>query len=335
LPTELHFVRNHFDVPIVDSRTWTVELGGAVEHPRTFSLADLRELPTHTQRVTLECAGHRRSEFEPGTTGVQWAAGAVSEATWTGVRLSDLLAEAVPSEGACEVVLQGADRGAHRMSSEEVAFARSVPLERALIGDVLLAWEMNDRPIPAKHGAPLRAIVPGFYAVASVKWLNCIKVLEHTFGGPFQVNDYRMAGLAGPENGKPVEELRVSALILEPEARAIVSRDSVCVSGIAWGGRGGISSVEFRIPGHAWQKAALDTPHEPYGLARWAGFLLDVPPGDTVIEARARDRAGNVQPARPDWNQFGYANNSRHCVAVTVAPTPVARSASNWSAAIT
>ncbi|MDX6409952.1 MAG: sulfite oxidase [Gaiellaceae bacterium] len=321
-------MRNHFDVPVVDPQTWALELGGAVERPRRFSLADLRDLPSQTQRVTLECAGHRRSEFKPSTTGVQWAAGAVSEANWKGVRLKDLLAEALPSDRACEVVFQAADRGAHRSSSEEVFFARSIPFERALSGDVLLAWEMNGRPIPPKHGAPLRAIVPGVYAVASVKWLRSIEVLERPFGGPFQVNDYRMVGPAGPENGKPVEELGVSALILTPVGGTLVFGHSVSVSGIAWGGRGGIGTVEFRLRGQPWKRAVIDTPHEPYGLTRWAGLLVDVPPGETRIEVRARDREGHVQPTRPHWNEFGYANNSRHCVSVTTASTRSTASAS-------
>jgi DMSO/TMAO reductase YedYZ molybdopterin-dependent catalytic subunit len=318
MPTEFHFVRNHFDVPTSDPRTWSLELEGAVEHPRRFSLADLRKLPTRTEVVTLECAGHRRREFEPSTTGVQWGAGAVSEARWTGVALRDLLTDALPRHRACEVVFVGADRGPHRTSSQEVSFARSVPVERALTGDLLLAWGMNGRPLPPEHGAPLRVIVPGSYAAASVKWLQRIEVLEHAFAGPFQANDYRMLGLAGSENGKSVDELGVSALILVPEPGAVVSGHSVSVSGIAWGGRGGIDTVEFRLPGQPWKRAVIIAPHHPYGLTRWEGLLVDVPSGKTRIEVRARDREGRVQPTHPEWNALGYANNSRHCVSLTV-----------------
>ena len=318
MPTEFHFVRSHFEVPTVDAQTWTLELGGTVDHPLCFSLADLRRLPSHTQSVTLECAGHRRSEFKPGTNGVQWGAGAVSEARWTGVRLSDLLAQALPSDRASEIVFEGADRGPHRTSNGDVSFARSIPFERALTGDVLLAWEMNGRPIPPKHGAPLRVIVPGFYAVSSVKWVRKIEVLDRPFTGPFQANDYRMLGLAGPENGKSVQELGVSALILSPVADTVVAGPSVPVSGVAWGGRGGIDAVEFRLSGQSWKRAVVATPRPPYGLTRWAGLLVDVPEGDLRIEVRARDKAGRVQSREPEWNALGYANNSRHSIAITV-----------------
>jgi DMSO/TMAO reductase YedYZ molybdopterin-dependent catalytic subunit len=318
MPTELHFVRNHFGVPTIDAETWTLELGGTVEHPQRFSLADLRQMPSHTQSVTLECAGHRRNEFKPGTNGVQWGAGAVSEARWTGVRLSDLLARALPSDRASEIVFEGADRGPHRTSSEDVSFARSIPFERALTGDVLLAWEMNGRPIPPKHGAPLRVIVPGFYAVSSVKWVRKIEVLDRPFAGPFQANDYRMLGLAGPENGKSVQELGVSALILSPAADTVVAGSSIHVSGVAWGGRGGIDAVEFRLFGQSWKRAVIASPRPPYGLTRWAGLLVDVPEGDRRIEVRARDKAGRVQSREPEWNALGYANNSMHSIAMTV-----------------
>jgi DMSO/TMAO reductase YedYZ molybdopterin-dependent catalytic subunit len=263
MPTEFHFVRSHFEVPPIDPQTWTLELGGAVDHPLSFSLADLREMPSRTQSVTLECAGHRRNEFEPSTSGVQWGAGAVSEARWTGVRLSDLLARAWPSDRASE-------------------------------------------------------FVPGFYAVASVKWVRKIEVLDRPFTGPFQVNDYRMVGLAGPENGKSVQELGVNALILSPESDTVVSGHSVPVSGVAWGGRGGIDAVEFRLSGQSWKRAVIATPRAPYGLTRWAGLLVDVTPGDKKIEVRARDKAGRVQKGRPEWNALGYANNSRHSIAMTV-----------------
>jgi DMSO/TMAO reductase YedYZ molybdopterin-dependent catalytic subunit len=318
MPTEFHFVRSHFAVPTLEPQTWTLELGGAVAHPLCLSLADLRELPSQTQCVTLECAGHRRREFKPSTSGVQWGAGAVSEARWTGVRLSDLLARALPGDRASEIVFEGADQGPHRSVSGQVSFARSIPFERGLTGDVLLAWEMNGRPIPPKHGAPLRVIVPGFYAVASVKWVRRIEVLDRPFTGPFQVNDYRMVGLAGPENGKPVQELGVNALILSPEVDAVVSGQSIPVSGVAWGGRGGIDAVEFRLSGQSWKRAVIATPRPPYGLTRWAGLLVDVPAGDKRIEVRARDKAGQVQSSQPAWNALGYANNSRHSIAMTV-----------------
>ena len=318
MPTQLHFVRNHFDVPDVDAGTWAIELAGAVARPGRFTLEELRALPTRTQSVTLECAGHRRNEFEPSTSGVQWGAGAVAEARWTGVALEDLLLAAEPTTSACEVVFEGADRGKHRATDGEVAFARSIPIARALKGDVLVAWAMNGRPIPEQHGAPLRVVVPGMYAVASVKWLSRIEVVEQPFDGPFQVDDYRLLE-DGSESGEAVQELNVNALVVSPTSEMVVHGSSFSVSGVAWGGRGGPDAVEVRLSGGPWRPALVATPNPPYGLAHWRSVFVGVEPGEHTIEVRARDKAGRVQPKTPRWNALGYANNSRHRVAVTVA----------------
>jgi len=311
LPTDLHFVRSHFGTPPLETATWVLELGGAVKYPRTWSLAELQNRPTRTHTVVLECAGHRRNEFRPATSGLPWGPGAVSEGRWTGVPLAGLLAEASPLGRACEVVFEGADRGPHRSSNGEVPFARSIPLDRALGEDILLAWELNGKPIPPKHGAPLRAVVPGSYGVASVKWLRRIEVIDGPFTGPFQVQDYQV-------NGRPLHDLRVNSLILKPEAGDVVSTGEVELSGIAWGGRGGIAEVEFRLAGGGlWKRAATRRPHQRWGLTRWSGHL-QLPSGEQLIEVRARNAAGEIQPTRPDWNALGYANNSVHRVPITV-----------------
>jgi DMSO/TMAO reductase YedYZ molybdopterin-dependent catalytic subunit len=310
LPTDYHFVRSHFAVPAAEPEHWTVQVLGAVERPHSYSLADLRRRRVRTRSVVLECAGHRRNEFRPATGGVQWGAGAVSEARWTGVSLAELLADVEPIDEGSEVVFEGADRGQHRSSTNSVPFARSIPLVRALAGDVLLAWEMNGGPIPRKHGAPLRAIVPGSYGVASVKWVRRIVVLDRPFTGPFQTDDYQL-------NGKPLDDVHVNSLIVYPEAASVLSVGAVEVSGVAWGGLGGIDGVEFRLSGGRWQPAALRRPRSPFGLTRWSG-LLELRPGELRVESRARDRTGAVQPKEPVWNALGYANNSIHSVRIRV-----------------
>jgi DMSO/TMAO reductase YedYZ molybdopterin-dependent catalytic subunit len=311
MPTELHFVRSHFDVPDVDATTWGLEVGGAVATPTRLTLDDLRAFPAKTQAVTLECAGHRRAEFEPAAQGVQWGVGAVAEALWTGVPLEEILLAARPSERACEVVFEGADCGAHRTTDDEVPFARSVPLGRALNGDVLLAWAMNGRPIPPKHGAPLRVIVPGVYAVASVKWLRRVEVLEEPFEGPFQAEDYRIGSEA-------LHELGVNALIVSPQAGDILDATAIPISGVAWGGRGTVASVEVRVDGEQWRPAAMTTPNPPHGLAHWHTVVVGIAPGEHTVEVRAHDKDGFTQPELPRWNALGYANNSRHRVHITV-----------------
>ena len=308
VPAELHFVRSHFTVPTLDPASWRLEVNGAVERELSFSLPKLKRRPVRTQTVVLECAGHRRNEFHPATPGLQWGVGAVSEAHWTGVSLSALLQEVSPISGACEVVFEAADSGLHRSSTNEVTFARSIPLERALAGDVLLAWGMNGHPIPARHGAPLRVIVPGSYGVASVKWLRRISVLERPFTGPFQVDDYHL-------NGKPLPRVRVNSLIVEPSEGSTLLTGATEVSGVAWGGPDGIAAVEVRVSGGPWQQTMLISPAEPNRLSRWRA-AVSLPPGEHRLEARARDFSGVLQPERAMWNPLGYANNSIHAIRV-------------------
>jgi DMSO/TMAO reductase YedYZ molybdopterin-dependent catalytic subunit len=308
LPSELHFVRSHFGVPALDPETWTLQIDGAVRSERSLSLWELRERRVRSQTVVLECAGHRRSEYQPNTAGLQWGVGAVSEARWTGVPLSDLLREASPSGGACEVVFEGADRGPHRSTSGQVTFARSIPLQRALAVDVLLAWEMNGHPLPAKHGAPLRLVVPGSYAVASVKWLRRITVVEQPFAGPFQADEYQI-------NGAPLQGLPVNSLIVKPGDGSALPAGSTELSGVAWGGQGGIASVEVRYAGGPWQRAVVDAPSQTTALHRWS-IRLALPPGEHRLEARAHDRSGTHQPKQAPWNELGYANNATHGVRI-------------------
>jgi DMSO/TMAO reductase YedYZ molybdopterin-dependent catalytic subunit len=314
-PTELHFVRSHFGVPPIDPVPWRVELGGSVRRPLSLSLADLRRSRTMTQTVVLECAGHRRKEFDPGTNGLQWGTGAVSEARWTGAPLAEILARAAPSTAACEVVFEGADRGPHAAAPSVVPFARSMPL--AWADEVLLAWEMNGAPIPPKHGGPVRAIVPGCYAVDSVKWLRRIEVLERPFDGPFQAIDYRMLGPADLRSPAPVHRMPVSALIVAPASGAVVPAGPLEVSGVAWGGSGGIAGVDVRLRAEDWTPATLARPKGPHAFVRWSAFV-EPGHGTQTIEVRAHDGAGNVQPDVPVWNAGGYGNNSVHRVTVTV-----------------
>jgi len=317
VPTDLHFVRSHFGVPALDSANWTLEVDGAVERGRCYSLAQLRRRAVRTQAVVLECAGHRRNEFRPNVPGVQWGVGAVSEARWTGVVLSDLLREVWPTNRACEVVFEGADRGPHRSACNDVVFARSIPLERALAGDVLLAWEMNGEPIPARHGAPLRVIVPGSYGVASVKWLRRISLVEQPFIGPFQADDYQL-------NGKPLQNLRVNSLIVHPADGAVLPAGTTAVSGVAWGGRHGITAVEIRVSNGPWQEATLSRPRQSTSLYRWC-IALELPAGRHRLEARSRDASGASQPEHVEWNPLGYANNSTHGIHIRSAASGLER----------
>src|SRR5690242_11152689 len=199
MPAAEHFRREHFPAPEIDPHGWRLVLGGLVETPAILALADLAALPARTLPVVLECAGHRRAELAPVVPGLQWEVGAVSEARWTGARLRDLLERAGVDPRAAEVVLTGADRGPFEGDGGRHPYGRSLPLRKAIDPDTLLAYEMDGGPIPAAHGGPVRAIVPGWYATDSVKWLERIQVTAEEFGGPFQAIDYRFATADDPE----------------------------------------------------------------------------------------------------------------------------------------
>ena len=192
-----HFRRDHFTLPDVDIDAWRVKLVGVSGRQLELSVKELAGLPHVTLSVVLECAGNRRREFRPNVNGIQWGLGAVSEAIWTGTRLSDVI-RLLDVDMATHVVLVGADSGLVGELNVCEPFARAIPIEKALDMDTLLAWEMNGMPLPSAHGAPLRAIVPGWYATDSVKWLTEIRLESREFRGHFEAAAYRRPNESGP-----------------------------------------------------------------------------------------------------------------------------------------
>ena len=182
-PNERFYVRCHFPIPEIDPAAWSLKVEGAVDRALELKLADLRALPQHTIMATMECAGNGRSFLQPKAKGVEWDLGAVGNANWTGVLLRDVLEQAGVRDDALEVILEGADRGEIKeppRPAGEISYARSLPLAKAL-GDVLLALELNGEPLTPSHGFPLRAVVPGWFGMASVKWLERILVSATPF----------------------------------------------------------------------------------------------------------------------------------------------------------
>src|ERR671913_2090712 len=237
-PTELHYVRSNFAVPTHDG---TLEIGGAADTPVTLTLDDLRAMPAVERAVTLECAGNGRLEMRPLPVGEPWGDYAVSTARWTGARLSDVLALARPDADGVDVRFEGADRGAYHLSSilpgtsgDDLSFVRSLPLALATdaSAEVLVAYEMNGEPLNADHGAPFRLIVPHWYAVASVKWLKRIDVLNESYTGEFQTGHYMYEWAdRAPES---VDLMRVRARITAPSPAALVDSGPCTVRGKAW-----------------------------------------------------------------------------------------------------
>jgi len=318
IPTELHFVRDHFPAPACDPGSWSLELAGS-EQSLVLNLHRLRTLPRRTSRVVLECAGHRRAELKPIPPGVPWATGAVTEAQWTGASLRPLLElVGIPSQ-AREVVLEGADAGPVDGFHGTHRFARSLPLAKALDDHVLLAYRMNGEPIPSAHGGPVRAIVPGWYATDSIKWLDRIYFTDKEFDGVFQAHDYRLRAHSDPGSGRRMTELPVHALITTPaDGESSLAAGAATIRGIAWGGTDGIARVLVRIDLGPWTPARLGPVGGPHARVSWE-LPCTLAAGVHEIACRAIDGQGIAQPDRPSANVHGYANNAIHRVRFKVA----------------
>jgi len=316
-PTPAFYVRTHFPVPKIDKQAWQLRLEGEVDNPIQLGYAELIKLPSRKIPVTLECAGNNRSFLQPEVKGVQWGLGAVGTAHWTGVPLSILLERAGVKPDACEVILQAADEGElddPKAPRGTLHFARSIPLAKAR-ADVLLAYQMNDVDLPPEHGFPVRAIVPGWYAMASIKWLQRIVVTDRPFNGYYQTLDY-----AFWKNGElvPLREMKTKAQIARPAPGEVVPANSlVRVHGAAWTGEGEISRVELTSDaGSTWNCARLLGEAQANAWRLWE-FDWHTPPGGRVtLVARAFDSHGQTQPAERDWNRGTYMIN--HLLPITV-----------------
>ncbi|MCM8749218.1 sulfite oxidase [Thermomicrobiaceae bacterium CFH 74404] len=318
-PAELFYVRNHFAVPRIDPHAWRLRVEGAVERALELSLEDVQQLPSRTITVTLECAGNGRTLLTPTPGGTPWRLGAVGTARFTGAPLSLLLDRAGLRPEAVELLFVGADQGEVEPGRVE-PFARSLPVEEARGPDVLLAWAMNDEPLTADHGFPVRLVVPGWYGMASVKWLARIVALEQAFEGYFQREHYRYVQSDDPvEDAPPVTRARVRSLIVRPADGARLPLAPVEFSGIAWSGYGPVTRVEVSIDGGAsWAAAELGADQGLYAARPWSFRWHPPQPGRYTVLARATDALGNSQPLSPQWNRQGYGNNACQAIQVVV-----------------
>jgi DMSO/TMAO reductase YedYZ molybdopterin-dependent catalytic subunit len=265
--------------------------------------------------VTLECAGNNRNFLEPKVKGVQWGLGAVGTAEWTGVPLSFLLDRARVKTTACEVILQGTDGGKledPKSPADELKFARSLPLSKAR-ADVLLAYKMNDVNLPPQHGFPLRAIVPGWYAMASIKWLQRIIVTNKPFTGYYQTMDYAYWKRRGDiAELAPLSEMQIKAEIARPaQGETVPANSSVRVHGAAWTSDGEITKVDLSTDGGAtWSKANLIGEAKRNAWRLWE-FDWRTPPKliKQILVARATDSLGRTQPAQRDPDRGTYMIN--------------------------
>jgi DMSO/TMAO reductase YedYZ molybdopterin-dependent catalytic subunit len=317
-PLGLHYLLVHYDIPIVDPATWRLHVRGRVREEKTLCLDMLRELPSVTRTVTMECAGNGRAKLAPRPLSQPWLLEAVGNATWTGVRVRDVLE---PSDGAVDVVFAGLDRGVEGGVPQR--YERALPVADAMSADVMLAYEVNGVALPPQHGFPVRLLVPRWYGMTSVKWLTEITVLDEPYRGYQNDVAYRVRA-DEDDPGEPVTRIEPRSLMAPPGVpdfmtrRRFVEAGSVVLEGRAWSGFGAIERVEVSVDGGAsWKPAGLDEPGDPAGWRRWT-FTWDAAPGEYELCCRCFDTSGRSQPDEPPWNLGGYANNAVHRVPVTV-----------------
>jgi DMSO/TMAO reductase YedYZ molybdopterin-dependent catalytic subunit len=321
-PTKSFYVRTHFPIPNIDRDAWWLHVEGEVEKPFAINYEELLELDSLTIPVTLECAGNSRNFLEPKVKGVQWGLGAVGTAEWTGVPLSTLLDRTGVKSVAREVILQGADGGIledPKSPAGELKFARSIPLPKAR-RDVLLAYKMNGSDLPPEHGFPLRAIVPGWYAMASIKWLQRVILTDRPFCGYYQTLDYAFWKRRGDiAELAPLTEMQIKAEIARPShGEAVPANSNVRVHGAAWTSDAEITKVEVSTDGGStWNAGKLLGESQPNAWRLWE-FKWQTPsaPGKQTLIARAADSLGRTQPIQRDPDRGTYMIN--HLLPITV-----------------
>jgi DMSO/TMAO reductase YedYZ molybdopterin-dependent catalytic subunit len=301
------YIRDHFPVPRVESRSWHLHITGDVASSLDMTYADLLREPASSRVATLECAGN--------TVG----GGGVSTAEWTGIPLAKLLQRAGLRSQVKQIRLVGADGGASNQGSG--SFSRSIPVEKALHPDTLLAFQMNGAQLPVEHGYPVRAIVPGWYAMDSVKWLVRIEALDQEDTSPFMTQQYVSLRLqaVGSERA-PVTRMQVKSQIAWPPDGAVFGTGHYAVRGAAWAGEHKVALVEVSANGgRDWAAASLETGPAPYSWVLWTYPWDAQRPDEYRISVRATDEKGNTQPASRDPLRVdAYELNWRQSVRCTV-----------------
>ncbi len=322
-PVPHFFVRNHMHEPsTLDAGDWKVSISGEVESPLSLSLSDLAKSEPHTVTNTLECAGNGRGFQQPKVPGVQWQRGAVGTARFTGPRLRDLLQRAGVKTTGRHVMFRGLDE----VPGKVPPFIRSIPIEKAVDPDTLIATHMNGSPLARHHGFPARALAPGWIGAASCKWLTEIKVLSQEFEGNFMKPAYRMpnqrispGGEVNPDDTHPITALGVKSVIAGPVDGSRV-KSGLRIHGAAWAGEGAVTRVDISTDGGAtWRAARLGSQQSRYAWRLWDFAWTAPKTGAYVIMSRAADDQGRSQPEAAAWNPSGYLYNAIDRVKIHVA----------------
>ena len=316
-PNRLFFVRNHFQQPTIDPGKWRLRVQGLVREPVEWTREELLNLPERSVFATVECAGNGRSFLQKREPGVQWGAGAIGHAEWTGVPLYLILERSGLKPTATEIVFEGADIGTEPDHPEPMNFARGLPIAKALHPDTLLAYRMNGEVLAPSHGFPLRLFVPGWYGVASVKWLQRIEAVDRPFGGYFQTVKYTYK----QPDGKTVlvGPMQVKSEIIRPAADAVLPLGTNRLFGVAWAGEEAVARVEISTDGgQTWSDAQLMGQTSPHSWALWEYLWETATTGDYTLLARAVSASGQVQPTQHDPLWGGYMIHHSRPVPVRV-----------------
>ena len=325
-PTEQFYIRSHFEAPELNTSEYRLKIGGAVTKEVSFTYSELREMPSETRIVTLECAGNSRIHLTPPAEGVQWGLGAVSTAEWTGVPLRHLIERAGLEEDACEIVFGGADRGIPKEKPtppDAISYSRSLSVRKAIAPEVLVAYAMNGHELTVNHGYPVRLIVPGHYGMASVKWLTGIYALREPFQGYWQTSDYAYwHHMQGHVVRRPLSTMFLKAQIAQPAIFQTLSAGKpFTVAGAAWSGDSTVVGVDVSADsGSEWSRAEMLDPSTPFAWRRWR-LNWDVPArtGRYSLVARAWDADGRTQPEAHDPHFGPYAVHHTIPIEILVA----------------
>lgn len=305
-PVTSTYIVSHYGNPAVDAATWKLAVNGSAGRTLSFTLDEIKRRPRVDRTVTFECGGNREQVLHR----------MISTVTWTGCSLKALLEEARPSRDVLEAIFWGADQGMEtiRGAMYQMNFARSMSLQDAMDSDAILAYEADGLPLPRVHGFPLRLVVPGWYGVSNVKWLERIELSPRRFMGRFMGRDY--VTIMGRQVGDKIEYTETSVTrMLVKSVIARVTRPAggsgkFQVFGAAFGDGTPIQRVEVQIDGGAWQPAQLEAQRNPYAWAFWTLDFDPLAPGSHTIAARATDRAGRTQPPELSLKKSNWENNA-------------------------
>jgi DMSO/TMAO reductase YedYZ molybdopterin-dependent catalytic subunit len=304
-PEQNYFVVAHYGVPTVDAATWKLDVRGRVGNPRSYALDELKKRARAQRECSFECGGNRGAVIMNRMIG---------NARWSGTPLWPIIQEAKPLGDALEVICWGADEGEEEIRKEKFRqnFARSITVADLAKSDAILAWEMNGQPLTADHGFPVRVVVPGWYGVQNVKWLNGLEVSPDRFMGRFQARDY--VTIMGRQSGAKTEWVETSVTKIRTKSMiARVTRrpgGALSVFGVAVTDGTPLKTVEVQLDEGAWVAAKLDSPPNPFA---WTWFRADLPApsaGAHSVASKATDALGRTQPPNLDMKKTNWENNA-------------------------